>query len=59
MPDLLDELLRRYNRQEPPRRKRFLKALLGVLVAIAVGIALNWLLWYFGINPFHIRDADW
>jgi len=54
----MEDLVRRYGRREP-RKWTFLKTILAMLLALAIGLALNWLLWYLGINPFHIRDADW
>jgi hypothetical protein len=40
-------------------RHPLLKFLLGMLVALVVITVIRSLLIYFGINPFHILDADW
>jgi hypothetical protein len=56
MPDLLDTLLSKY---PPPKPSGWKTALLWAIVALVVGVGINALMYYLGLNPLHVRDGNW
>jgi cytochrome c oxidase subunit IV len=59
MRDPLKQILERYKQPDAPTRKLLIKLFLSVIAALAIAYAANWLLDYFHLDPFGIREMQW
>jgi cell division septal protein FtsQ len=60
MRNVLDEVRRRYPQPpEPPLWRLLLRLFLAFIAALFIAFCANWVLDYFHLDPFGIRELTW